>query len=110
MSVAMRRQSKGIFFQEVVGELEEAGWVGGEAGPEHPSFKATLTGLRKTRLRKVQICPRLAETKRKNIFLDHMNSRFCLGSSRYWLHKFDQNTTKTASFVRLTLRAGAVKF
>ena len=39
-----------------------------------------------------------------------MNSRFCLGSSRYWLHKFDQNTTKTASFVRLTLRAGAVKF
>ena len=76
----------------------------------HPSFKATLTGLRKTRLRKVQICPRLAETKRKNIFLDHMNSRFCLGSSRYWLHKFDQNTTKTASFVRLTLRAGAVKF
>ena len=65
----------------------------------HPSFKATLTGLRKTRLRKVQICPRLAETKRKNIFLTHMNGRICLGSPRYWLHKFDQNITKTGSLV-----------
>ena len=64
----------------------------------HPSFKATLTGLRKTRLRKVQICPRLAETKRKNIILDHMNSRICLGSSRYWLHKSDLITTKTAYY------------
>ena len=66
---------------------------------KHPSFKATLTGLRKTVLRKVQICPRLAETKRKNIFLGHMNSRICLGSSRYWLHKFVQITTKTAPLV-----------
>ena len=64
-----------------------------------PLFKATLTGFRKARLRKVQICPRLAETKRKNIFLDHMNGKLCLGSSRYWLHKFDQNITKTAYFV-----------
>ena len=63
---------------------------------QHPSFKATLTGLRKTVLRKVQICPRLAETKRKNIFSGHMNSRICLGSSRYWLHKSDLITTKTA--------------
>ena len=69
------------------------------AAHTHPSFKATLTGLRKTRLRKVQICPRLAETKRKNIFSDHMNSRICLGSPRYWLHKFDQNITKTGSLV-----------
>ena len=63
----------------------------------HPSFKATLTGLRKTRLRKVQICPRLAETKRENIFSDHMNSRICLGSPRYWLHKFYQNIAITDS-------------
>ena len=62
----------------------------------HPSFKATLTGFRKTRLRKAQICPRLAETKRKNIFSDQTNSRFRLGSSRYWLHKFDQNIIKIA--------------
>ena len=65
----------------------------------YPSFKATLTGLRKTVLRKVQICPRLAETKRKNIFSGHMNSRICLGSSQYWLHKFVQITTKTAPLV-----------
>ena len=62
----------------------------------HPPFKATLTGFRKTRLRKVHFCPRLAETKRKNIILDHMNSRICLGCSRYWLHKSDLNTTNTA--------------
>ena len=64
----------------------------------HPPFKATLTGFRKTLLRKVHFCPRLAETKRKNIILDHMNSRICLGSSRYWLHKSDLITTKTAYY------------
>ena len=53
----------------------------------HPPFKATLIGFRKARLRKVHFCPRLAETKQKNIILDHMNSRICLGSSRYWLAK-----------------------
>ena len=62
----------------------------------HPPFKATLTGFRKTRLRKVHFCPRLAETKRKNIILDHMNSRICLGCSRYWLHKSDLINTNTA--------------
>ena len=63
-----------------------------------PSFKANLTGFQKTRLRKVHFCPRLAETKREKIILDNMNSRICLGSSRYWLHKSDLITTKTAYY------------
>ena len=62
----------------------------------HPPFKATLTDFRKAFLKKVHFCPRLAETKQKKIILDNMNSRICLGSSRYWLHKSDLITTKTA--------------
>ena len=65
----------------------------------HPPFKATRTGARRTRLGNYDFCPTLAETKRKNIILDHMNSRICLGSSQYWLHKFVQITTKTAPLV-----------
>ena len=64
--------------------------------PRHPPFKATLTDFRKAVLRKVHFCPRLAENKRKKIILDNMNSRICPGSSRYWLHKSDLITTKTA--------------
>ena len=60
----------------------------------HPPFKATWTGARRTRLGNYDFCPTLAETKRKNIILDHMNSRICLGSSQFWLHKFGQITIK----------------
>ena len=50
------------------------------------------------RLRNYDFCPTLAETKPENIILDHMNSRICLGSLRFWLHEFDQITTKRDHF------------
>ena len=56
----------------------------------HPPFKASWTGARKTRLGNYDFCPRLAETKRKKIILDQTHSRICLGSSRFWLHKYGQ--------------------
>ena len=68
----------------------------------HPPFKATWTGARRTRLGNYDFCPRLAETKRENIILDHMNSRICLGSSRFWLHKFDKITTKRDYFSHIS--------
>ena len=36
--------------------------------------------------------------KRKNIIFDHMKGRICLGSSQFWLQKFDQITTRQAVF------------
>ena len=65
----------------------------------HPPFKATLIGFRKALLRKVHFCPKLAETKRKNIILDHMNCRICLGSSRYWLAKSGQKSPILPYFI-----------
>ena len=66
----------------------------GQSKEIHPPFKATWTGARRTRLGNYDFFPTYAETKRKNIILDHMNSRICLGSSQFWLHKFGQITIK----------------
>ena len=59
----------------------------------HLPFKGTLTCHGKTRLGKYDFRPRLAETKRKKIILDHIYCRICLGSSRFWLQKFGQIST-----------------
>ena len=73
-------------------------WVSVQRGLRHPSFKGTLTGHEKTHLGKYDFRPRLAETKRKNSFSRHLAGKICLGSSRFWLHKFGQISTKIDYF------------
>ena len=89
IEVKWKWNRKGIW-KAICSNESERGWP----APTHPPFKATWTGARRTRLGNYDFCPTLAETKRKNIILDHMNSRICLGSSQFWLHKFGQITIK----------------
>ena len=58
------------------------------ARPVHPLLKTTLTGLRRTYLRFLVFRPKLTKTKRFPPFLDHINGKLFLGSSRFWSGKF----------------------